>query len=257
MGLNRLSRTGLAKRPFYIKSTGLGIWSVEELCWFISRNLPLIDEEIAGEKLTRWLTEEFRMTSCAIRMEKGAAEKEGKTAGFLLPLFTDTGYFTAPELKKFSAMLSEMESAPMHERYLRKAEALLRNGLYGEAMEYYRRAEEAAGTADREFLSRAAKGRGAAAACMLEYEEALKDFRKALEECETRENLKLYLTALRLTRPAEKFAAEAEEAGADEEMLGEIDAQIYSAMEKQFDPPEDPGMEIRRLREEYHRESGS
>ena len=257
MGLNRLSRTGLAKKPFYVKSTGLNLWSVEELCFFLSSNLPLIDSEIAGTRLTRWLTEEFRLTALALRMEKAAAADRSSLSGFLMPLFSDTGYFTAPMLKKLSASLKSLEAAPAHVRYLKKADALTDNRLFGEAMEYYRRAEETADPGNRAFLARTAHNRGVAAARMLEYDEAMKEFRKALELSGSREDLKTYLTALRITKPADKYAAEAEEAGADDGLIREIDEEIFRAMEKKFPLPDSPAEVIPHLREEFHRESGT
>ncbi len=257
MSLNRLSRTGTANRPFYIACAGVNIWSTEELCFFLSRNLALIDEEIAGTRLTRWLTEEFRLTSLSIRMEQ--ALRSGRLADFLLPLFQETGYLTAPEMRDLSARLGALESAPAPARFLMKADALCENHMYGEAIAFYHRAEENGGTGEEErsFRSRCAAGCGVAAARMLEYGEALKEFRRALELEETRSNLRNYLTALRLVKPAESFAKEAEEAGADDEMLRGIDEAIFRAMEKETEEPADLRRAVAGLRERYHAESGS
>ena len=258
MSLNRLSKTGTAEHPFYIASAGVRIWSVEELCFFLSRNLALIDEEIAGTRLTRWLTEEFRLTPLSLKMEL-ALRAGNSLAEFLIPLFSETGYLTPPELRDLSLRLKALEAAPAPERFMMKADSLCENHMYGEAVSYYHRAEEnsAEGEGSRAFRSRAATGCGIAAARMLEYGEALKEFRRALELEDSRYHLRNYLAALRLVKPADLFAKEAEEAGADDALLREIDEAIFSAMETEFDEAPDVGREIALLREQYHTESGS
>lgn len=260
MPLHILSVTGIAKRPFYIKSTGLRIWSVEELCFFLEHNLSLVDSEIANTHLTRWLSEEFRLTSLAVRMEKGL-EKENGFSDFLLPLFSETAYFSGREMKTFAEGLKRLEEAPFCMRCLEKADALTRNRLYGEALEYYRRAEETADRKDAVFAAVVLHNAGVAASRLLEYDEALKFFRRAYELDGSDENLKTYLTAYRLTKPAAVFRGEAEKLSAPEEMVKEIDTALYAALEKNASAKrewteEELSSEVRRLREEYHREAG-
>ena len=256
MGLMRLSRTGIAKKPFYAGAAGISLWSVEELCFFLANNLPLIDADIAGTRMTRWLTEEFHMTPVSLRMEKELREGRG-LSGFLSPLFVETGYYTQAEMKVLAARLSALESAPQPERYRMKADALTRNRKYGEAEQYYHLAEETADPSDRKFLALVTHNCGVAAARMLEYGEALKEFRKALEYDDSVENRETCLTALRLMLPEKKFMEAARELRADEEMIRRVDTKLFEAMEKKFPEPEDPAEEVVKLRREYHSESGT
>lgn len=256
MALHQLSRTGTAERPFYIRSTGIRIWSVEELCYYLSQNLALIDEEIAGPRLTRWLTEEFHLTSLSLAMEKGL-RKENGLMDYLIPLFRDTGYYDTRELKKFSEALKTLEAAPAAERSLMKADALTRNRLYGEAEQYYRRAMLQTDPGDEELRARIAHNCGVAAAGLMEYDEALRQFRNALEIRDSRSNRAACLAVLRLTVPAEKFREEAKALDADENLIREVDEAIYKAMEVRYGEPEDLKRTVDELREEYHRESGS
>ena len=168
----RLSRTGLAKRPFYLSSVGVNIWSVEELCFFLSRNAALIDEGIVSTALTRWLTEVFHLTQTALKMEQGMKGGRG-AADFILPLFTALNYLSAQELRGFTASLRKVQEASFAGRLKMKADALVRNRRFGEAISVYHRAEEAGQHENAHFHAAVCRNCGVAAMRLLEYEEAL------------------------------------------------------------------------------------
>ena len=58
MGSYILCQVRRAENPFFIDSVSLNIYSIEELCYFICRNLPLLDETVLNESLAAWLKEE-------------------------------------------------------------------------------------------------------------------------------------------------------------------------------------------------------
>ena len=250
----RLSRTGRTERPFYVSSISVNLYSVEELLYFLHKYPALIDDGIRSPELTRWLASEFGLGDTAVRMDRGL--RLGKTDGdFLLPLFRDTGYLSSAELRRYTGVLDALGKAPWPERLMKKADALMRNGRYQQAVAATYQAEESAPGADPDFLASLYCGRGAALMQLMAMEEAAAAYEKAYRLSPSEERLKVLLCALRITKTEEAYLLRAEELGASSGLLAEIDERIREAAEEVPDP-EDPDEALREIREAYHRETG-
>lgn len=253
----RLSLTGTAKHPFYIGSVSVRLWSVEELCWFLHRYPALIDEHVVSLALTRWLAEEFHITETAVKMERGL-KNGGGADDFLIPLFEDADYLPPRELQAYAAKLREIRAAGLAGRMKMKADAMVRNRRYGRGVSLYYQAAAAAHEQDRKLKAKIWHNCGTALMQLLEYEEACRAFRKALDENETPEETRAYLTAVYLSQPEEVFQREAEHAGAGADLVREIIAAAEKAYESAEDVPEDrAGTEkiLKKLRDAYHLEA--
>ena len=55
MAMYQLCRAKAAKHPFYIESIDINIYTIEELCFYLWKNVSLLDESILNEKLCDWL----------------------------------------------------------------------------------------------------------------------------------------------------------------------------------------------------------
>lgn len=250
-----LSRTGRTEHPFYISSVSRNLYSVEELLHFLRKNPELIDEEVQSPALTRWLVSEFHLADAALKMERGL--RTGKSASeFVLPLFREMGWLTPPELRTYARELDLLSQASYEERLTRKAEALFRNRRYGEALAVYHQAESSADPGQKELMARIYKGEGCSLMQLLAADEAVQAFEKAMRAAPSPSIKRMLLTSLRLAKPEELFLLRAEELGASEELLQEIDEGIRKAGEETV-CPEDPEEELARIRSAYHEESGS
>lgn len=54
-----LCRTECAEKPFYIESIGRNICSLEELCYYFSQYIYLIDESVMNLELCKWTGSEL------------------------------------------------------------------------------------------------------------------------------------------------------------------------------------------------------
>ena len=252
----RLSRTGVAGHPFYISSLGIGLWSVEELCYFLYENPALIDESVVGGSLTRWLTEEFHMNSTVLVMERSM--KNGAGMGeILLPLFRAAGYLEPFEIRSFQKRLQTMASggAPLQLKMM--GDALARNRKYGEAVSVYSQAEENTRKGETKLLASILHNRGYALMQLLHYEEAYRAFRRAFALEETPKRKRDCLLAAALAKPREVFYDEAEELEAGKEMIREVLDTVDSFAVPPVTPPADLLKELQRIRQEYHSEAGN
>ncbi len=251
----RLSRTGLAKNPFPVTHIGIGLWSVEELCYYICTNPALVDSTLLNYSLTRWLAEEFHLTDIALAVER-QIRKDAKSADIVLPLLRGTGYLDARELARFTAQLDSMAAGGVAMRLRMKADALLRNRRYGEAISAYEQAASYAQKYSAPFRAALHHNRGVALTRLLSYEEAYRAFREALSLEDTKERRRTCLLAAGLAKPSEKLILEAEAIGADDEMLHEVRSLLDAASSVNVAMPEDPVRELERIRHDYHTEAG-
>ena len=251
----RLSRTGRTEHPWFVSSIPLNLFSVEELLHFLYHNPELIDEEIRSAALARWLVTECKLTDTALRMERGLG-KGRSLKDFILPLFRDTAYLSSGDLLRYTRELDLLETASYPERLRRKADALVRNARYGEAVSNYHMAEESAPKEDRGLLAAIFKGRGIALMRLLAWDEGCAAFEKSMRMVQSGNTLRLLLTAYRIAKPEEVFRLRAEELEASSDLLEEIDREIAAARAEVTETEVTDSL-LLALREQYHKEAGT
>ncbi len=246
----RLSRTGVAKHPYYISLLGIGLWSVEELCYFLVHNPALIDDSITCQGLVRWLAEEFHMTDTALAMER-SMKLGADTGEVLLPLLRDSGYLETHEIRAFTKRLQTMAAGGASLLLKMKGDALTRNKKYREAVAVYIQAEENTKKGNAKALSSILHNRGVALMQLLSYEEAYRAFRRAAALDDTPQRRRTCLLAAGLAKPRDLFIEEAEEIGADDAMVEEVMRTLDELASQSAAPPVDPYKELARIRREY------
>ncbi len=252
----RLSRTGIARHPFYLTHIGAGLWSVEELCYYVCTNPALVDETVMNAQLVRWIAEEFRLTSIAIGMER-SIRAGGKISDVFLPLLRGTGYLDAQELRRFTRLLTALEEGSAAMRLKMKGDALFRNHRYGEAITTYQQAQDQIRPEERALETQILHNRGCALMQLLAFEEAYRAFRDALEIENNPVRLRTCLLAAGLARPSEQLASVAGELGASEDILLLVRETLDGAALSDVELPGDPYAALEDIRSRYHSESGT
>lgn len=252
----RLSRTGVACHPFYITHIGVGLWSVEELCYYVCANPALVDDTMLNEQLVRWLAGEFRLTTIALSMERGI-RNGAKVSEILLPLLRGIGYLDAQELKRYMRTLTAMEEGSASLRLKMKGDALARNRRYGEAVSAYRQAADQAKPEERKLLASVMHNMGTVLMRLLSFEEACLAFQEAYDIESTDVRLRTLLLAVGLAKPEEQFLYKAEEMGADEDLLMLVWETLDTARLADIDVPEDLHGALENILFVYHQEAGA
>ena len=98
-----LCRTECAVRPFYIESIGRNIYSLEELCYYFSHYVYLIDESVVNVTLCRWIGTELGLVKLQNRLLR-ALERETYTE-FLSPIFQECGYLISTMFYKKDSLV--------------------------------------------------------------------------------------------------------------------------------------------------------
>lgn len=120
MGNYLLCRHKIADIPFYIENVHLNVYSVEELCYFLSNNLALADEVTDAPALDVWLKKE-----CNLKVKD------------LYDLFVKSHYFTEGELRKLKIKMDALNLMTEVERQKKKGDTLIRFGKYKRCIELY------------------------------------------------------------------------------------------------------------------------
>lgn len=136
MGAVKLCERKTARKSYYVEATGVHLYSVEELAYYLYENLYLIDDEMLGERLCVWLENQLGMGELAqrLRNETGA---EGRLYHRIMVILKAADYYSEEELKALSEKIKEISGMQAQERMKYKADELMHNENYWAAvMEY-------------------------------------------------------------------------------------------------------------------------
>lgn len=138
MGTVKLCVHELAKTPYFVEATGISVYSIEELAYYLYENIYLIDERLMEEKLYTWIERELEMEALAERL------RNGKTAGNhvynqAMTILKASEYYSEEELKELSEKIRTISGLQTQERMKYKADELLQNKNYWAAIVEYER----------------------------------------------------------------------------------------------------------------------
>lgn len=138
MGTVKLCVHELAKTPYFVEATGISIYSIEELAYYLYENIYLIDERLIEEKLYTWIERELEMETLAERL------RNGKTAGNhvynqVMTILKASEYYSEEELNQLSEKIRTISTLQTQERMKHKADELLQNKNYWAAIIEYER----------------------------------------------------------------------------------------------------------------------
>ena len=255
MGSYILCQVKRAENPYYIESIGLNIYSIEELCYYICQNLPLLDATILNEGLAEWFKEELKLRRLAQKLQQ-LVQREFTLGEFILPVLQEINYLSNTEFRDLELKIKGLEEQPSPVRLKLKGDALVSHEKYIKAIEVYTatmalRKEANLGS---QFLGSVYNNMGCAYARLFQMEEACDCFHHAYEELHTRATLKGYLYAVYMKSGEEAYEKAGEDLGIDPATRAEMDRQIASAGPVEL--PEHLDQALAEWTRAYHRNTG-
>ncbi len=138
MGTVKLCVHELAKTPYFVEATGIRIYSIEELAYYLYENIYLIDEHMIDDKLYTWIERELRLEVLAERLQNG------KTTGNhvynqVMTILKASEYYTEEELNELSEKIKTISGLQTQERMKYRADELMQNENYWKAITEYER----------------------------------------------------------------------------------------------------------------------
>ena len=212
-----------AAKPYEFRRTGIRIYSVEELCYYITQNLETVADEIFAEDLADFMEEELGLSERAERFRELLHRQSG-LKDVVVCILCSADYYTEAEIKAILAQIDEMNALTPIQRRKRRADNYLKCGNVKEAAgEYDRilRSKESAGLSGKDYGDVL---HNVAVITMRNdrFIQAAYYFREAYERNQNRDSLKCYLYALALEGDKEKCMQEAKFYGMEDSAITEL-----------------------------------
>ena len=258
-----LCQVRMAEKPYYIENIGKHIYSIEELCFYLYRNIYLIDETIVNEVLCDWIRDELGLKKLYRQLYEQLEKQQG-VVYFIVPIFREAGYLSVKKLREVQEKLGKLEVQPEDSRQKLKGDYLVKSGMYSSAMhEYYQILDrKGPGKLGSQFYAEIWNNLGCAYAHMFRFKEAADCYLTAWKQTRTKELLRKYVSALPLYLPEEEYKKKLQELGADSGLISKI--QEYNskilqepsqAINQSYAEHENVGKLLEELKEEYRRSS--
>lgn len=135
MGKIYLCEGKAAKHPITLPQTGIRIWSIEELCYFIIHYLNLIDENFFSNDLLEFLRTELGMEELVMRLKRSNPHND--LPQMLLSVVYQSGYLSQKEYDEFKKSLNLKSKAKPCELMKSKGDFMASKGQYMKATRIY------------------------------------------------------------------------------------------------------------------------
>ncbi|MBQ4530319.1 MAG: hypothetical protein IJA36_06885 [Lachnospiraceae bacterium] len=208
-----------AEIPLYIKEFELHIYTIEELCFCLKKNLHMLDDNIMKENLCIFLEKELELKELAEYLRKIIEKQEG-LAVFVGAIMKYTGYLRKEEIIFLEAELKEVEGKSSVVRRKAKADFLLEHKKYAKAVREYNAILTEEEIEEEKIRGNIYHNLGTIYARLFFFKEAAEFYQKAYENNRDKESYECYLMALHMYLPKEEYVKRvAEELVTEEDAL--------------------------------------
>lgn len=207
-----------AEKPYRFLEFELNIYTIEELCYCLQKNLHMLDETIMREQLCQFVEAELALPKLAMKLRKTIENREG-LLGFVSTIMRETGYVTEERLQQLAISLKEVEGKSSLLRRKARADFCLENKWYQKALSEYQAILREESFEKEEEKAAIYHNIGTVYARLFFFKEAEKYYARAYALDENKESLRCYLQALHMYLPREEYIKRV-----TEEMISEEDA---------------------------------
>ena len=246
-----------AETPYYIEDVDLRISTIEELCYYLQHNLPLIDLTFFSMNLLDWLETELEAHRLVRTLHDAlTGNPDPQLLDLILPVMQEAGWLSRKEERELSEELRAIDAQPVAIRLKKKADVLVSYRKYTRAIRTYdvilkMKQTAALGTA---FAGAVYYNMGVAYARLFQMEEATSCMKWANDLLHTRETLRGYLFCTRQNEGDQAFRILADKLGVDQQTREDLARKMDSI--GPGEAPADPDKDLREWVGAYHRETG-
>ncbi len=243
----------VAKKPYIMPYTKAKIYSLEELCCYIGRNLYTITEDFFRESLVEWLDKEAGQKELAKKVNTMITNRE-TLKNLVVTILCGCDYYKEKEIREFIRILDEIVSLPLHEKKKIRADNYMRAGLYAKSLVAYQQllSGSYAGNFSTESYGNILHNRGIAHFYTASFGEAERDFKDAYTRNHRVESLHHFLYMLLMQGREADFQRSCVSCGMNMAQMEEL-RKKYEAAIKETDIPEPHGDDIDLFKEELRK----
>lgn len=197
MGKVLLCMGEYAKNPYFVEKVYINVYSIEEFCYCMIRNVHMIDREIMSGRLIDWIKEECGLPELAGELSE-RMDEEHTISSFLGYILEYTGYGTRSEIEWVKGELTNGSGLTAFEKKKARADYFVKNHKYVLALKLYDILLEELPEAERVLRAKAYHNRGVVYTGLFRFRRAAESFRLAYECDGEEESLLACLAANRM-----------------------------------------------------------
>lgn len=227
-----------AEVPYYLESSAINIYSLEEMSYYLIHRTEYVDGEFMCKEFCDWVHRETGAEDVAAKLAE-CLKEQGTLHEFARVLLTETGYGSGEEIAGTEELLAQFETRDELEQHKIRADRLLQRDRFTAAMEEYSWILQNKREDTPEiFLGNVYHNLGSACGGSFLYDQAAEYFRQAYERNHDEESLKEEFLCLLLCRQEEKLAKRASECQIGEEILKGIRSELENVWQRTGVSPE-------------------
>ncbi|NLP35748.1 MAG: hypothetical protein GX359_11275 [Clostridiales bacterium] len=188
------------ERPYVFPRTGVRIYSIEELCYYLYHNVYLIEESLFTDSLIDWIGTELKLVDRAAKL-KALKAKKADLKTLVTVVLCSSDYYGEKEILAFLRRLDRVIDMPRIKRIFVKANELLKDHQYTLALNEYERilSSEGDNNLTPKDFGDVLHNKAIATAQSKSLKEAVDIFRQAYEYNHNEESLRQFLYAVLLS----------------------------------------------------------
>lgn len=218
--------------PYYLESTSVNIFSLEEMSYYLIHRTEYVDGEFMCKEFCDWVSREAGAGDVAEKLWE-CLEQERTLHEFARVLMTETGYASEEEILRTEELLAQFETKDELEQRKIRADRLLHRGRFTAAMEEYGWIlEHQKEDTPEAFLGNVYHNLGTACGGIFLYEQAAEYFRCAYERNHNSESLREELLSLMLSDQEEQLVRRALDCHVEEKVLEGLRTELERAWER-------------------------
>ncbi len=238
----------LAKVPYHFRLTQTNVYSIEEVCYYISHNIYMMQEEVFDREFVLWIRNELGLKKTADKLE-GLILDHHNLTDIVVTLCCSCDYYDESEINELIKIMDEVARLPKYARRKKKGDNFLQCRSYEKAIEEYEKIFESDEVlqAEEQAYGELFHNMAVAYVHIGEFHKAAELFLKAYEKNGIEESLIQCVYAMRLGKEVGQFKKLVSDLEISDEKQSEWEEGFQKEMEASA--ASDAAMQIERLHE--------
>lgn len=193
-----------AKNPYSIENSGISIYSVEELCYFLYKHAFVLQEDFFTDELVQWIEEECELTEWAEQLRM-FQKQDADFVEYLEFLFCNTGFYGEQEIENVKKVLSKAHHLSLYEKKKLRADAFLKRGRIAVAAQEYEKLLSDIEQKDEKVRACLYHNLAVCDAKLFQYRKAAEEFWKAYRIYPNTESYLQFLSAMKMGSSKQEY----------------------------------------------------
>ncbi|MBO4415232.1 MAG: hypothetical protein J5824_04520 [Lachnospiraceae bacterium] len=222
-----------AVKPYVLKTSGVRVYTIEELCYCLRASLDMLDENTIDREMALFIKNELGFEERGNLLEEMVLTKADLKSR-LVVIFCTGDYFNRDEITRICNEIDEISAMSRIGRMKRRADRYMEAGNIRVAAAEYRKllADQESSSLSQVEYGNVLHNIGIADIRSRSYHQAAEDFREAYERNENTESLKCYLYALKLGHNDKMYVSEAMRLLDSSELVRKVEEELEDADER-------------------------